>query len=138
MREEVDLLFGLLFVAWWFIILKCLSVYTGWSRLAEEFVVKGKFSGKVFRCQSVGSRGATHVGVNDAGLYLALLFPFRPFHKPLFIPWERIKFVRGRQLLFSGYHITVDSYPGIKFFFSERTYRRLAAYIPSGSKPVSD
>ena len=137
MREEIDLLFGLLFVALWLIVLKCLSVYTGWSRLAQEFAIKGSFLGKVFRCQSVGSTGATHVGMNDAGLYLALLFPFRPFHRPLFIPWEWVKFVGGRQLLFSGYYITVDNYPSIKLFLSERTYKRLAVHIPGGSKPVS-
>lgn len=138
MREELDLLFGIFFVVWYFFVLKCLSVYTGWSRLAEEFAVRGKFLGKVFRCQSVGSRSATHIGMNEGGLYLALLFPFRPFHKPLFIPWERIRFIRGRQLVFSGYYITVDGYATIKFFLPERTYMRLEAYIPSGSKPVGD
>ena len=138
MREELDLLFGLFFVAWWFIVLKCLSVYTGWSRLAKEFAFKGKFLGKVFRCQSVGGSGATHIGMNEDGLYLAHLFPFRPFHKPLFIPWERIKFGRGRQLVFSGYYIIVDGYEGIKFFLYERTYRKLEPYIASGSKPVGD
>ncbi len=138
MRENLDLPFGLLFIGGWFLCLKFISIYTGWSRLAREFGFKGKFSGKMFRCQSVGSSSATHVGLNEEGLYLALFFPFRPFHKPLFIPWKRIKFIYVGRLLFSRYYITIDGYAGIKFSLPYRTYKRFADYIPANSKPTNN
>ncbi|MFZ0034321.1 MAG: hypothetical protein WAK60_04965 [Sedimentisphaerales bacterium] len=137
MRENLDLLFGLLFVGCWFFYLKLLSIYTGWTSLGKEFGFKGKFTGRIFHYQKLGGYAIHHIGLNDEGLYLALFFPFRPFHKPLFIPWKRIKFLYTRRPVFSGYYITVDGYAGIKFFLPDRTYERVADYIPVDSKPIS-
>ncbi len=134
MATEIDVLLGLLFIGWWFIGLKCLSVYNGWSELAKEFGFEGKFKGTILRCQSVGSTGATHIGMNNEGLYMALLFVFRPFHKPLFIPWERITLTKSKAFFYSGYEITVVGYPAAHFFIPSWTYKKLTDRIPSRCK----
>ncbi len=136
--ELLDLLLGLLFVPFYLITLKCLSIYSGWSELSKEFGYKGKFSGTLLRCQSVGSGGATHVGVSNEGLYLALLFIFRPFHKPLFIPWERITLAKARIFIYSGYEIRVEGHPRVRLFMPHRTYRKLDDYIPNRCKNFAD
>ncbi len=40
------------------------------------------------------------IGADTAGLKLSVLFPFRPGHPPLFIPWSEISVTRRRNLLF--------------------------------------
>jgi hypothetical protein len=39
------------------------------------------------------------------GLYLSVLFLFRPFHPPLFIPWDSIRNVRRESVFFSRYAV---------------------------------
>lgn len=138
MRENIDLLLGILFVGVWFFYLKLFSIHSGWSLLAKEFGFKGKFSGKIFRCLNINGYNTTHVGLNEDGLYLAVVFPFRPFHKPLFIPWEKIKFASGKRLFFSGYYITIDSYEKYKFFILNNSYKKFEDYIPVNSKLTSE
>ena len=42
-----------------------------------------------------------HLVVNDAGFYLALMFPFK-FHSPaVFVPWSGIEAVQEKQLFAS-------------------------------------
>jgi hypothetical protein len=36
------------------------------------------------------------VGANPTGLYLAVLFPFRVAHPPLFIPWNEVTQAKTR------------------------------------------
>ena len=93
----LDSLFGLLFIFWWFVCLKCLSKSSGWEALAQKYEYKGKFNGKLLRCHGLG--GGTHIGANEDGLYLAVLFVFRPFHKPLLVPWQDIKAARKKFLM---------------------------------------
>jgi len=131
MRENLDLLLGILFVGVWFFYLKVISIHTGWSLLAKEYGFKGKFSGKIFRCQNINGHSTTHVGINEMGLYLAMVFPFRPFHKPLFIPWEKIKFASCKSFLLAGYYINIDGYEKYKFVRLNNSYKKLENYIQS-------
>jgi hypothetical protein len=137
MSEILDLLFGFLFVACWFIYLKLISIYTGWSRLGKEFGTNKKFDGKIFQDQKLGSYTIHHIGLNDEGIYLSLFFTLRPFHKPIFIPWSRIKFICERPNA-SGYYMRIDGYSDIKFFLSDKTYEIISSCIPVISKPVSN
>jgi hypothetical protein len=41
--------------------------------------------------------------LSERGLHLSVLFLFRPFHPPLFIPWESIRNVRRESVFFSRF-----------------------------------
>jgi hypothetical protein len=67
----------------------------GWRELATVYFSWDSFEGTRFYGQSarlrlVGYNNVLIVGVNAAGLQLAVFFPFRLAHPPLFIPWTDI------------------------------------------------
>ena len=140
MKELLDSLFGLLFIFWWFVCLKGISKLSGWEALARKYEFKGKFHGKLLRCHGLG--GSTHIGANEDGLYFAVLFVFRPFHKPLLVPWQDIKAVRKKYLVRRGYKLMFPQVPevmkgfyfGYAFFFFDRTFEKLATYVPEEIK----
>jgi hypothetical protein len=99
-----------LFALLWTGISVVLSMLGGWARLAESFRAAGPVEGERFRFVS-GSMGAASlpvsygnclfVTVNDAGFGLSILFPFRLFSPPLFIPWSAVESVETRRVLFT-------------------------------------
>jgi hypothetical protein len=132
MEDLLDLIFGLFFIVWWFVCLKLLSKFSGWERLASKYALEGKFDGVVVRCQGRG--GSTHIGVNDYGVYLAVLFCFRPFHRPLFVPWQEIKVVRKKLLWTKGYNLVLPCDTQMEVFFSKKTFKRLAEHAHGNLK----
>lgn len=72
------------------------SVKGGWFGLAKRFRTREPRP-DLFVKMSSGRMGWTHynrcltVGASEAGLYLAMMPSFTPFHPPLLIPWSEIK-----------------------------------------------
>jgi len=139
----LDSLFGLLFIPWWLVSLKGISKWSGWEALAQKYEFKGKFHGKLLQCHGLG-RG-THIGANENGLYFATLYVFRPFHKPLLVPWQDIEAVRKKYLVRKGYKLTFPQVPEVTkkfypasymFFFFDRTFEKLATYVPEEIKTL--
>lgn len=141
----LDSLFGLLFILLWFVGLKNISKCSGWKALAQKYEFKGKFHGKLLRCHGLG--GSTHIGANEDGLYFAMIFVFRPFHKPLLVPWQDIKVVRRKYLMRKGYKLIFPQVPEVRkkffflyryyrFFFFDRTFEKLATYVPEEIKTL--
>ena len=136
MEEFLDIFFGLLFIFWWFVCLKLLSGKTGWETLAGRYEFKGKFNGNLLRCEGPGR--STHIGANEEGLYFARVFPFRPFHKTLLVPWQEIKPERSRYLVRKGYKLMFPEVPeamkkpyfGFTFFLLDKTFKKLATCVP--------
>jgi len=67
----------------------------GWRELATvyfsgDFFEGTRFYGQSARLRLVGYNNVLIVGVNATGLQLAVFFPFRLAHPPLFIPWTDI------------------------------------------------
>lgn len=77
----------------------------GWARLAQKFRTQDDQEGQRFSFTS-GSMGiriwpvnygnCMFVTVNSRGIRLALLFPFRFQHPPLFLPWSAVESVTER------------------------------------------
>lgn len=138
----MDSLFGLLFIFWWFVCLKLISKSSGWETLARKYEFKGKFHGKILRCEGLG--GGNHIGANEDGLYFAVLFPFRPFHKPFLVPWRDITAEREKYLIRRGYKLMFSQVPeqmkkryfGLTFFYSDKTFEKLATYVPEEIKTL--
>lgn len=87
-----------------------------WGILAKSFRAREKPRGKYFYLRSsavgmVGYRRMLTVGVTDKGLYLSVLFPFRPLHPPLLIPWSEIKEVHENKFYsWRNYYLSIG-YP---------------------------
>lgn len=84
------------FAGVWFLACKAISSLSGWRRLAAQYPARGEPKGRRFWMQSgrVGKAFYKNCLIIDSasdGLYLRMLFVFRPGHPPIFIPWEEIE-----------------------------------------------
>ena len=91
-------MFGVFFIAMWVGVSFHMSSASGWKRLSSYFsgrrmgfvdpseftLGSGKF-GKILH------NGMLKVGFSKSGVVFKVLFPFRLWHPPLYIPWESIK-----------------------------------------------
>jgi hypothetical protein len=90
------------FVFLWLVVSFVLSYAGGWATLARRFRYRGTFIGSKWWGESGGMRGLAHyrnclvVGANPEGLYLAVIFPFRVAHPPIFIPWNEVTLSKTR------------------------------------------
>jgi hypothetical protein len=98
-----------LFLALWVAVTVLISYISGWSALAQRFRSSTGFVGQKWRGQSAQMRGiggynhCLTVGANKDGIYIAILFLFRPGHPALFIPWSEVSIIkRGRWLFFGS------------------------------------
>lgn len=83
------------FVVWWCFVVWLVGSVFGWGRLASRYPARESFPGTPHRFKSgkvglANYSGVLTVGASADGLYLAVLFPFRPGHPPLFIPWADV------------------------------------------------
>ena len=98
-----------LFALIWAGISVLLSVLGGWASLTAQFRATQRVEGERFRFVS-GSMGAPvfpvsygsclFVTVNELGFGLSILFPFRLFSPPLFIPWAQVASVETKRIVF--------------------------------------
>jgi len=108
-------LFPVLLLAVWAVVLSLLALLGGWRELARCYPANLPFSGKRWWFQSGNMRAVNYggcliIGANAEGLHLAVLFPFRPGHPPIFIPWSQVsarettrwRFFRFVELRFSA------------------------------------
>jgi hypothetical protein len=99
-------------IALWIAISMLLSFMSGWRSLARQFHSSVPPSGDRFRF-ATGSLGrgffpvsysnCLTLTVGGEGIHLAVFFPFRPFHPPLFIPSAMIESAVEKRSLFFGY-----------------------------------
>jgi len=72
-----------------------LALLGGWRRVARTFRAQHHPTGIRLRRQSanfglVNYGGCLTIHVGPQGLHFAILWPFRPGHPPLFIPWHAV------------------------------------------------
>ena len=82
-------------VLWWCFVVFLVSRMSGWAVLARHYRLRDPFVGRRHRFQRLQLRwsnygGCVTVGTNADGLHLAVVFPFRPGHPPLLIPWGEV------------------------------------------------
>jgi hypothetical protein len=79
----------------WLALCQLLGLVSGWRRLAELYPHSGVVPDGVVRFRSgrmgwIDYGNCLVVGAAEAGLYLAVLLPFRPGHPSLFVPWHDV------------------------------------------------
>lgn len=85
----------------WSAVMFGLAALGHWSRLAAVYPAWAPFEGRTWRGQSAqfGCCNYGHtlvVGAGARGLRLSVLFPFRPGHPPLQVPWEDLSVAEAR------------------------------------------
>ena len=108
MGQEVLVAVGtLFFLLCWSGILNAIAWMGGWWHLAREFpddallhdrgpVRRRRFQSGSFGLMNYNS--ALTIGVYEQGLRVAALWPFRPGHPPLFIPWSELVDARAKRV----------------------------------------
>jgi hypothetical protein len=129
----VPILLLLFFVGIWLLVLKILSIQSGWTTLAERFHYYDKFEGSYYRFQTarmnkVFFRSSLEIGMNVMGLYLIPMIFFRLFHTPLFIPWAEIEAEPGKSLLIKIYRLRFRSYPNITLEVFKKSFDRMVEF----------
>ena len=89
----------------------------GWSKLAAVYPLTRPFTGERWHMRSArfgwsAYNGVITMGADPVGLYLAVMFPFRPGHPPMFIPWSEISAVETR-FIFTYYALSFARAPGV-------------------------
>ena len=135
MKEIINykpFLFPVYFIALWCFILWILS--SAWRRLAAQYHHPQEFQGEFLRFRSAiinlsNYNGILNLGMNRQGLYLVPMAIFRPFHKPLFIPWEEIVAQPFKRPHYQGYQLQCRSVPGVRIVLYPGTFQRIVEYL---------
>jgi hypothetical protein len=98
--------FPLFFAIMWLGILHLVAWMGGWTLLARDFADDGSHTEKSVRSKWMqsGSFGlmnygsCLNIGIYEVGVRIAVLWPFRPGHAPLFIPWSELQEARVRRV----------------------------------------
>jgi hypothetical protein len=84
------------FAGWFVFVFYWIALTSGWRLLAQRFRLQGTFTGEKWTRQSVHFRTFAQynrvliVGADRTGLFIAPMFILRPWHPPLFVPWNEI------------------------------------------------
>jgi len=121
------------FVALWIGVIFLIALIGGWRSLAERYASgPGEYTGARWHMRSGTMRGGARynniltVGADARGLYLSVLFLFRPGHSPLFIPWDQIEMRERRGWMFSYVDFVFKAVPGVQLTVSPRLAEELA------------
>jgi hypothetical protein len=116
---------------------------SGWRRLVERFGMAFEFSGEVISYASArigiaNYNGALVVGTSGEGLYLVPIRIFRPFHRPLLIPWtETVARSHGSEA-FPRVQLTFPSVPGKRILLYGRSAKQCMPYLRTGFDDPSE
>ena len=108
----------LFLVAVWLALLYFIS-RRGWSSFAARYPAPRLLqpdkivANQVSFGRMLGSyRWVVRIAFCDGGLYLATIPPFRAFHHPLLIPWDRVKSIKHKRSASSRYRIEIEDSAG--------------------------
>ena len=111
--------FLVFFVIMWIFIGFLIGQISGWGQLSRYYRLTQPFDGERWRFRSARMRFATKyngcltIGANTQGLYVAVLFLFRPGNPPLFIPWQDISVSTGKTLVWNWTEFRFRQAPGV-------------------------
>jgi hypothetical protein len=143
---ETELLLAALIPAilgWWALIFFCVAHASGWRRLAKGYRRSAPVTGTSWRWQSAQLRwscnysGCLLVTVNEEGLRLVPMLPFRIAHPPLFIPWADLSIQQRQTTLgFETVTFAVAQEPAIPLRLGGRLVKKIEGAL--GQLAVKD
>ena len=123
-------LFPLFFIANWMFVVFILSKL-GWSKLLKKYSYNKPFIGRRIGFVSAKINLTSYSNViilktNDEGFYMKVMFLFRFFHPPVFIPWSEIKNIEEKKVLFFSQIILTLGDPKIATIkFDKKTFLKI-------------
>ena len=127
--RELAVLIPLAFAAFWVVLLLLISAVGGWLRLARTYGTTAPADGERWRFQdctlryALGYNGCVRVVASREGLYLSVVFPFRPWHPPLFFPWPEVSVTRERLWFGRRVRLTLSGEPSVPVRLREPAVR---------------
>ncbi|WP_145246064.1 hypothetical protein [Aeoliella mucimassa] len=116
----------------WFVFVFYVLYAAGWQRLMV-YRAAAPLEGEIFpfragRLGSVRYSGCLTYTVNSDGLGLSVFFLFRPFHPPLFVPWQDITARQTKLYMFFPFvELKFAQAKGISFYVMPSLADRLIA-----------
>jgi hypothetical protein len=126
--------FPFYFITLWCFILWIISLSGGWRKLADRYTMPGDFQGQILRFQSARLNWSNYsnilrIGLSEHGLYLSPMALFRPFHPPLFIPWEEIEAEPFQRAMWRGYQLRFRTVPGVTMELFQGTFQHILDFL---------
>jgi len=131
------------FAVFWMLIVWLISAVGGWRSLAAHYRSDLPFTGRTwsFRSGLMGGmaryNGLLTVGVNPAGLYLAVMPLFRPGHPPLFIPWPDLTVTSEQRFVRSFIVFRFRQAPNASLWLPEKFGREVLETARGNASPAS-
>jgi hypothetical protein len=138
----LGLLLLVAFAAFWTALLLVLSRVSGWGQLARSYRAEGALLGTSWGFQScvlrysMGYNNCLRVAVNEEGMHIAVPFPLRPGHPPLFLPWEDLSARPCRWLFERMVEFRACREPAIPVRIPERLIQKIQAAMGDRAAPL--
>ena len=96
--------FVLLFPVWWAFVCWLIAVLDGWQKLANRYE-DHQVPDDMHRVSSAklawsGYKNVLKIGSSPRGLHLAVIWLFRPGHRPMCVPWDQVEDLGTKKLIF--------------------------------------
>jgi hypothetical protein len=111
----------------------------GWADLAAQYKIDGSsFTGTRIGIISASINSANYnnclvLQYNEEGIYLRPILLFRLFHDPILIPWDEIKEIRTRKILFFNYKELIIGDPLVATIkLKESIFNKIKEAAPMG------
>jgi hypothetical protein len=119
-------------VLWWAFVVSLIGLTSGWWSLSRSYRARDRFEGTRFGLCSArigwsNYGGCLTVGVNADGLHLAIFFPWRPGHPPLFVPWADVDAVFTKGWWTDFLDLRFRQVPNVRLRFRKRLGLKIAA-----------
>lgn len=118
----------------WFLIAYLSCECSGWKLLERRYLATypyiGTYENPFIALIGIFKYGGIlKIAYNREGLYLDTNFFYKPFHKPLFIPWDQISFSREIYFLIPYGVFTVNADKPIKIRLSEKLANKIVQAV---------
>lgn len=116
----------------WTVTVVLIARIGGWAQLAREYPARTQLGDRRFRFQSgrmrlgSGYGSCLMIGSDPAGLYLEVLFLFRPGHPALFIPWSDVTVRDDRKSIRGGVALGFSRVPEVPLVLAGKLVEQLA------------
>lgn len=112
----------------------------GWRKLAMHYREMRQPEGerigssRSLRINMANYNGVIHARAGRDGLYLSVMFLFRPFHPPILIPWSDLQAMGPRNLLvFTYFQLRPAQAPSVNLWIPRVWYSRIEPYLVNKS-----
>ena len=142
--DIIPYLFPFVFIGLWLMGMYITALLGGWRELSAKYALEGGFEGRIFTGSGqmgiMNYGGSLRIGGNQSGLYMGVVFLFRPGHPPLYIPWSDISCEAQKGFLFTRIIVRFAKASTVTLRLSRSLARKIyrSSENPNAFKGVQD